>query len=290
MFTQFFGNYLVSEDVVTQQQLFEAIQLKKNIKVKLGVLAINAGLLTSRDVECIHEKQMTEDRPFGDIAVSLGYVTKAQIEELLVSQMPDYLLLGQALIDLGVIDNAGFEKELNNYKAKFSLDENDLKKADSKKYANIIKGFFDFSKTSNEELMINFTELLVKNLIRFVGDDFILLNPDNFDASIYKNCYAQDIMLEFSTTLSVCGDEKTLINFSSRYAGEEFTEMDEYIDACINDFINLHNGLFIVNVSQDNGIELTLTPPEIRPISSLPKSPYVISAKYSFGTINFIFA
>jgi hypothetical protein len=289
MFTQFFGNYLVSEDIITQKQLFNSINIKKNIKVKLGVLAINAGLLTSRDVEFIHEKQMTEDKPFGYIAFSLGIITQEQIDSLLVSQMPDYLLLGQALIDLDAIDNATFEKALKDYKEKFSIDDDDLKKADSKKYANIIKGFFDFSKCENQELMIEYAELLIKNLIRFVGDDFILLNPDDFDLSEYDKCYAQDIMVEFSTTLNICGDDKALIGFASRYAGEDFSEFDEYVEASVSDFINLHNGLFIVNVSQTQGIELTLTPPETRLTDTISKNSFVILARYPFGLVNFIF-
>lgn len=289
MFTQFFGNYLVSEEIITQQQLFDAIQYKKNIKVKLGVLAINAGLLTSRDVERIHCRQTTEDKPFGDIAVSMGLVSQEQINDLLVSQMPDYLLLGQALLDEDYLDSASFESALKTYKERYSIEDSDLKETNSKKYTNIIKSFFDFSKSTNPDLMAEYSELLIKNLIRFIGDDFILLNPDDFDFSNYKKCYAQNIMLEFSTALYVFGEDETLIQFASRFAGEEFTEMNEYIDASLSDFINTHNGLFIVNLSQEKGMELTLTPPEVRPIEPLPRDTFILSAKYPFGTINFLF-
>ena len=43
MITQFFGNYLLNEHLVTPNQLIEALQEKNNTRLKLGVLAINAG-------------------------------------------------------------------------------------------------------------------------------------------------------------------------------------------------------------------------------------------------------
>ena len=57
---------------------------------------------------------------------------------------------------------------------------------------------------------------------------------------------------------------RSMVEFANRYSDEMFTvdEM-EYIEAAACDFINIHNGLFTVNVSSESNEELTLTPPEV---------------------------
>ena len=43
---------------------------------------------------------------------------------------------------------------------------------------------------------------------------------------------------------------------------DEFQEYDEYVQSSLEDFLNLQNGLFIVNISNDSNTELTLGVPE----------------------------
>ena len=58
------------------------------------------------------------------------------------------------------------------------------------------------------------------------------------------------------------GEEDTAIAFASRYVHEQFHSYDEYVQASLEDFVNLQNGLFIVNVSNTSNTELTLGAPE----------------------------
>ena len=53
MYTQFFGNYLLSQGYVTQEQLFEAMQKQSSQRMKLGTLAMHAGLMTAAEVDQI---------------------------------------------------------------------------------------------------------------------------------------------------------------------------------------------------------------------------------------------
>ena len=57
------------------------------------------------------------------------------------------------------------------------------------------------------------------------------------------------------------------------------------------DFLNLHNGLFCVNESNSNNVELTLEPPMIEesPLLIFEESSAVMPIIYPFGTVNFIF-
>ena len=57
------------------------------------------------------------------------------------------------------------------------------------------------------------------------------------------------------------------------------------------DFANLHNGLFCVNESNTDNVELTLDPPQIEesPLLVFDQPSTLMPVIYPFGTINFIF-
>ncbi len=97
--------------------LLRLSRLKKHTRLRLGVLAINAGLMTAEQVEHVNITQQSVDKRFGDLAVELGYVTADDVEKLLAQQPTDYLLLGQTLVNNGALTNAEFEKALKDYKA-----------------------------------------------------------------------------------------------------------------------------------------------------------------------------
>ena len=50
MYTQFFGNFLLSKGYITNEQLFDALKEKAQKHAKLGTLAIHSGLMTAAEV------------------------------------------------------------------------------------------------------------------------------------------------------------------------------------------------------------------------------------------------
>lgn len=49
MYTQFFGNFLLSKGYITNEQLFDALKEKAQKHAKLGTLAIHSGLMTAAE-------------------------------------------------------------------------------------------------------------------------------------------------------------------------------------------------------------------------------------------------
>ncbi|MBQ3664504.1 MAG: chemotaxis protein CheX [Lachnospiraceae bacterium] len=289
MFTQFFGNFLLYQKLITPEQLLEAIRQKQETRMKLGVLAINAGYMTASQVERIHELQSKMDKRIGDIAVELGYITEEQLAELLNAQPLGYLLLGQAIIDKGFMTNSQFEAAIRSYKEKYSLSDEDISNNENSKSDTLIASLYDFSKTSNPSLYKGFVTLLMNNFVRFVGDDFTPLEPEfEIQSDSYKATF-QKINGEFSVMTHIFAKEKELIQFACRYSGENITELDEYAEASGQDFINLHNGLFTVNASNNQQIELTLTPPA--PLADLASEEVnghlILPFQFPFGIIRF---
>ena len=65
MYTQFFGNYLLSNGYVTRDELFSAMQRQADQHLKLGTLAIHAGYMTASQVDDTVIHQTHQDRKFG---------------------------------------------------------------------------------------------------------------------------------------------------------------------------------------------------------------------------------
>lgn len=289
MFTQFFGNYLLNKRLVEPQQLAEALSALKTTRVKLGVLAINAGYMTAEQVEKVHAEQQRVDKRIGEIAIDMGYMTLEQVDELFSSQSGTHLLLGQALVDRGSMTNAEFENALNAYKAENSLTDSDFKENDNAKIHSVIREFYRFDSAS-DELMIEYIDLLFKNIVRFIGDDFTPLNCEKITSYEYSNASIQKINGAFSCLSAVDAEDEPYIVFASRYAGEQLDAVDEMADASAGEFLNLHNGLFAVNVSNDSGIELVLEPQNVirnEKHDNLTDT-YKIPLAFPFGTVTFI--
>ncbi len=288
MFTQFFGNYLLHNNLVSSENLSEALQSMKNTRLKLGVLAINAGYMTAAQVETAHTEQQRVDKRIGDVMVEMGFLTREQVEELFKTQPSGHLLLGQALVDKGYMSNEQFETALTSYKTENSITDSDLANESDEASKKLVEHFYSFGGDKNS-LIIDYVSLLFKDLIRFIGDDFTPLEATTVNDSI-KNCIVQKMGGGIDAVTAIVADDNAMAGFASRFAKEEITENDEYSEACVSEFINLNNGLFAVNMSNDNGVEVKLQPQYV--CDELPageiSSACCIPICYPFGTVNFI--
>ena len=62
MYTQFFGNFLLSKGYITNEQLFDALKEKSQKHAKLGTLAIHSGLMTAAEVDSVIVEQTHQTR------------------------------------------------------------------------------------------------------------------------------------------------------------------------------------------------------------------------------------
>ena len=290
MYTQFFGNYLLSRNYVTQEQLFDAMQKQASQRIRLGTLAISDGLMTAEEVDTVVIQQTHEDKKFGELAIELGYLSNAQVMELLKKQTPDFLLLGQILVDDGVLSYSDLESLINDYRTQNEMIDLDMT-ADNDNIVRLFENFFISSETPITKEGRMFLELLFNNFIRFIGEDFTPLTAEECHEFPIEYCVKQEVLGDYSIASYLSMDEATAIEFSSRYVGEPFAAFDEYVQASLEDFLNLHNGLFIVNLSNEFSMELELSAPERieDPLIVFENTTYYFPILYSFGTVNFIF-
>ena len=70
MYTQFFGNFLLSKGYITNEQLFDALKEKAQKHAKLGTLAIHSGLMTAAEVDSVIVEQTHQDKKFGELTMT----------------------------------------------------------------------------------------------------------------------------------------------------------------------------------------------------------------------------
>ncbi|MEE1216752.1 MAG: chemotaxis protein CheX [Agathobacter sp.] len=289
MYTQFFGNYLLSKEYITNEQLFDALKEKSQKHTKLGTLAIHSGLMTAAEVDSVIVEQTHQDKKFGELTIEMGYLTNEQVKTLLNIQSPDFLLLGQILLDKGIIDNTTLEKIIKDYRHENEISDLDMVLEDKESVENLIEHFFSETSLKPSALDKMYIELLFNSFIRFVGDDYTPLSAElceNFNADCVVR---QDICGEYAISTYIGMNQTTAINFASRYVKENFSVYDEYVQASLDDFLNLNNGLFTVNCSNEKALELTLSAPEHLDGEPLTfKKAYKLKVLYPFGTVHFI--
>ena len=290
MFAQFFGSYLLNNGLVSAEQIATAFEEKKNTRMKLGVLAINAGLMTAEQVEAVHTAQASADKRFGDIAVEMGFLTNDDVEELLAKQPGDYLVFGQALVNIGALSGAQLEKALNDYKNNHSLSDSDISNDQSAKLSRLVNDFYNFETADNARAYTTYLTLLFKNIIRFIGDDFTPL-----EASVVRDYDANYMVVQsveggLSCKTGIEAEKYQYLKFAIRFASEEITQLDEYAHAVVGEFLNLNNGLFTVNLSNDFGVELNIDPQSYieNEKVALDTPAFCVPISFSFGTVNFM--
>ena len=290
MFSQFFGHYLLNNSIVTSAQLNEAMVKKSETRVKLGVLAINAGYMTAEQVEQVHAQQAKIDKRIGDISVDMGFLTESQVTELLNSQRPAHLLLGQTLVDLDYITNSQFESALLDYKKKFELEDADFIQENVAKSRSIIGSFLGLSGFQNRDFSIDYISLVFKSITRFISDDFTPADPINVEKMECDVLVTQKIKGSFNASTAITCNADALVAFAAKFAKEDITQPDEYAEAVMSEFLNLHNGLFAVNISAERGVELSLEPQEVsKNVVLEPRGICVaLPLSFTFGVVNFI--
>lgn len=299
MFTQLFGHYLLTNNIITAEQLRAALEAKSSTRVRLGAMAIDAGYMTAVQVEEVHEEQKHVDKRMGDIAVEMGFLTNDQVQELVSKQKTANIVLGQALIDLGYITNQQFEDALSSYKATAAFKGDESGDAT---FAEDLVSIFDLEDDPDKDFYIEYIMLLTRNAIRFIGDDFVLAGCTKNAVVKCAHLSSQDLVGQLGAYTAIGADAEAFTKLAARYAVDSsdeedsdldefglFDQVDEFVEACVGEFLNLQNGLFAVNMSNSRNIELDLTPQECQTDASVGlANGLCVSLEFSFGRVDFI--
>jgi len=103
--------------VVCKEDVDVAHNFKAEKSLKLGILAVDDGLLTEQQLRVIldHQREVADAGLFGEIAINMNLLSKEQVDELLKKQREYDKIIGQILVLSGVISNNEKEEELKQF-------------------------------------------------------------------------------------------------------------------------------------------------------------------------------
>lgn len=257
MFSVFFGQFLLNQGIVSGKELNRLLDISKKTRVKLGVLAINSGLMTADNVNKLNTLQTKIDKRFGQLAIQEGYLTEPELNILLSVQSSEHLKLSQTLIDEDIMTYDEVENQLKRYKEVYSLTDENFQALKDGKATTIIDTYLNFGKDSFAELYKEYISLFYKNVVRFIDSSIRIEHLEIIETKTYEFLVKQDIIGPKRIYTGFAGKSDVLMKFASKYADESFHSLDDYAQDALGEFLNLNNGLYLVNLS-DYGVEMSL--------------------------------
>ena len=289
MFNERFGQYLVEQHYVTQQQLLEVLAYERNVRLKIGVMAVNAGLMTADQVEEVCAEQRAADKWFGQIAIEKGYLTADQFEDLLKTQGKGFLSLSQTVLEKGYLTLNQLQTALERYKNAANLSDVQWQALQTMDFDRIVRSLLDFSAAGNKaQVYYDYTAIMLRSMVRFLNEEAILSGSEKMPDVLPGWVVSQDITGEWKLFTALHMENACLLHTANCYSKEGFTAAEPLVGDCVAEFLNIVNGIFCAAAS-DGGRELLMRPQRVRKnIAVANRQGYIIPLGLSFGRLDLV--
>ncbi len=257
MFSQFFGNYLLSEEKITKDQFTSCMEYMRANRVKLGLIAESEGLLTRQQADELNRLQMQSDKRFGDLAIEKGYLTDADISHLLQLQGNPYLIFVQALEENNLMSRDDIATCVGDFQREAGLTNTALEAIKCGDFDRLLPAFVDTDKPEYMELM----SLALRNIVRFVSSYIRVENATKVTEYSAKYIAWQKTAGAYDGFLGFASDDASILTIADGYAGEYFEKPDEDALDSVCEFTNCINGLHATELSHKE-IAIDMLPPE----------------------------
>lgn len=290
MYNQFFGNYLFSNGYVTKEQLLPALERQSKTFLLASTKALYLGYMSAQEIQHIIDLQEEEGKKFSELVIKYGYINQHKMMELLDTAVPDFMILGQILIKDGVFTYEEFENILTDYRSQSEFLDLELNEEHQNDFHRLIEDFSIVSEASIPDFGKSYLELLLNTFALYIGEDFSTLPPSICTEFATDCCISQTVNGPYVVNTYFNMDEATALAFAERYSGDSYSEIDEYVMASIEDILNLQNGLFIVNASNESLDNFTIDVIHHHPntITNFEPTTFLFPICYPFGIIYFI--
>ncbi len=251
------GNYLVDVGKITKEQLDMLIEKQDSVRIKLGLLAVTEGMMTTMQAEEVNILQAVRDMRFGDIAVEEGYLTQEQVEKLIKKQGDAYLMFIQNLLDEDLVTMEDWDWLLEDFKRVNNYSNTDIEAIKSNDVERIIPLLLPEEAQGYQPLV----ETLIRTMIRLVDRNVYLGKAVIGDAFPAEDMAVQ--RMEGARGIADCLAERNggLLKVCSIFGQENFSRLDlDALDAA-GELLNCANGMYVSELSR-KGLFLELMPPE----------------------------
>lgn len=274
-----FGNYLVDIGRITKAELQQVLEKQDSVRVKLGLIAVEEGLMTIEQADEVNRLQAVMDQRFGDIAVGKGYLTEEQVAKLLKQQGNAYLMFVQALVDDDLIMMEEIDLLLNDFKRVNGFSNSELDDIKSDDVDRIIPILLPDEGKQYQEVI----GAAVRMLIRMVDRHVYLGNAVMVEALPAEDVVSQAMVGEGGIVDCFSERNGALLKVCSVFGQEEFERLDlDSLDAA-GELLNYVNGLYASGLSS-RGVFLELMPPEYGAVKENVKTGTICSIPIFVGS------
>ena len=290
MFNQFFGNYLFSNGYVTKEQLLPALERQAKTFLLVSTKALYTGDMSAQEIQHVINLQEEEGKKFSELAIKYGYMDQQQMMHLLDTPVPDFMILGQILVKDGVFTYEELENILTDYRSQSEFLDLELNEEHQNDFHRLIEDFSIVSEASIPDFGKSYLELLLNSFALYIGEDFSTLPPSICTEIATECCISQTVKGPYEVNTYFNMDKATVLAFAERYTGDPYSEIDEYVMASIEDLLNMQNGLFIVNASNESMHDFSIDIIKHHPntIANFEPTTFLFPICYPFGIVYFI--
>ena len=248
MANRYFSQYLLNKGVLTSDNAGRMLAKSLNVTPELSVLALEKGLINS-------EQALELVAADGFIRAALGrnYLTALQLDDLKKAVPERSACLGQVLLDEGVVDLSELARLFEESAAP------DCRPVGAAVHDMLVSWNAD---ENDYEYIKDYVELFLGALQRFMNTDAVIVRGGNSDGvdTTYLTYQSMGGALRLTVGCRMTGD--VMLTMANRFSGEELTSVDEMAVDCLEEFCNVLNGLYIVNMSgksQDMDLDMPRT-------------------------------
>lgn len=257
MFSQYFGNYLLNEGIITKAEFTSCMEYMRANRVRLGLIAESEGLLTRKQADELNNLQMQTDKRFGDLAIEKGYLKEEDITHLLQLQGSPYLIFIQALEENQILNRDYATALVSGFQEKYSLTNTAVEAIKNGDFDRLLPSFL----SADKEEYLDIAALALRNLVRFVSS-YIRIEPaEKTNRYSAKYIAYQKTTGDYEGFLGFASDDRSILAIADGYAGEYFEEPDEDALDSVCEFTNCINGLYATELSYKE-ISIDMLPPE----------------------------
>ncbi len=244
------AQYFLNEGVMSLEQIEPLLPKMRTKRIQLPVVALRQRMVAPGVLD---EIGSVTTEVFKEIALEKGLLTSEQIEELSQESGGESLHFAQYLLDEGILDFT----ELDVY-----FQEREHMKELPVHYA--IRTLCGEQLELESAFYSDFMEIFMDSLMDFLRAPAVIsLEPVSekvFSTELATHAASQCMNGDVSIVTGILAENDKFLELASRYSEENLTEIDEIAIDSIQEFMNVVNGIYSIQLAE-RGIEVDLEVP-----------------------------
>lgn len=235
MGNRYFSQYLLNAGILDAGNISDVMPKSAHAVPQLHILAMQQHLLS--------ESQVEELSTADDVVKTLEeakMLSDAQIESLKNTVPGRDARVAQTLLDEHIADLKTIERCFREY-------DNDELHPIKDAVKKIVSKYEEMNPVA--DIYGEYTEMFVGALQRFMDTDAVVLTEATDLDFAGTRIVSQSMGGQLSVAVAVLAKNQMFLEMARRYSGEDLTELDELAEDSLAEFINVLNGLYIVNLS-----------------------------------------